>query len=95
MATVPGIETLQARKRELLLESDINRQVLQLEADQIRFDVKRWKQSYGWVPSAWKWAALMAGFLMARRFKRARSLGAKGSMVWMFIRKLWQAWGKR
>ena len=95
MLTVPGLETLQARKRELLLESDVNRQILQLEAKQIRLVVQNWKQSYSWVPAAWTWAVPIAGFLMPQRFKKAKSLIATASMVWMFVRKLWQREAKQ
>jgi hypothetical protein len=76
------------RKRELLLESDINRQVLQLELQQIRQRVSDFKG--GLVHSPWKYLAPVAGILVAWRFRRLGKFLKSGFGILM-LRKLWDA----
>jgi len=93
--TIPGLKELQARKRELLLESELNRQVLRVEVSRIRCRVDLYRRRYGWAQSAWKWAAPVAGFLLARKFKKTAGAFAKGSMLLGAARSLWGYWTSR
>ena len=89
MLEIPGDKVIQARRRELLLESDINRQILELEWEQIHFRTANLKR--GWLQSSWKWAAPIAGFLIARKFKKPAGVFAQGSFGLFFLRKIWEA----
>lgn len=98
MDTVPGLRELEARKRDLLLESDLNRQVLRLEVDQLCLRVGEIQRGFGWARNLWAWGAPLAGFLMARRFKKTGNAFAKGSFLVSAVRtgwKLWQAYRER
>jgi hypothetical protein len=87
------MKALQDRRHELLVESELNRQVLRLEFQQIQARVGQVRQS--WRQHAWKWAAPIAGFLFARRFAKAGGFFAKGSLVVMLLGKLWNFWQSR
>ena len=95
MDTVPGLRQLQTRKRELLLESELNRQVLRVEAGKLLVRAEQFKRGYGWANSAWKWAAPLAGFLLARRFKKTAGVFAKGSLLVTVLGTLWKWWEAR
>ena len=95
MDTVPGLKQIQTRKRELLLASELNRQVLRVEAGQLLFRVEQFKRGYGWAHRVWKWAAPLAGFLLARRFKRGAGVFAKGSLLVTALGTLWKVWETR
>jgi len=90
--TVPGLKQLQVRKRELLLESDLNRQVLRVELGNLSFRVRRFQRGYDWASTAWKWAAPLAGFLFARKFGKTAGVFAKGSLLLTALRAGWKAW---
>jgi hypothetical protein len=77
----------------LLTESGINRQILQLEAGHIHFRLEQVKR--GWLRTGWRWAVPFAGFLFARKFKKAGGLFAKGSFALLLLRKGWEAWQNR
>jgi hypothetical protein len=81
---------LEERKRELLVESDINRQVLRLELQQaqLQFDHLR----ANWVRSAWLCAAPIAGYFFARKFTRSAGFLAKSSAVVSLLTRLWEFW---
>jgi len=93
------LNQVQARKRELLLESELNRQVLRVEGSKLLFRAEQFKRGYGWAASAWKWAGPLAGFLLARKFKKTAGAFAKGSLLLAVLRAFWraaeQAAGKR
>jgi hypothetical protein len=98
MDTVPGLKALQSRKRDLLLESQLNRQLLQIECQRLRLSFERLRS--GWLSgrNVWKWAAPVTGFIVARRFSRSSGLMAKGSLfvsIASTIWKLWSAFKKR
>ena len=93
MDTVPGLRELQARKRELLLESELNRQILRLELNQICLRADRFKRGFDWAQNAWTWAAPIAGFLVARKFKTAGSAFAKGSFLITAVQTGWKMLG--
>lgn len=98
MDTVPGLRELEARKRDLLVESDLNRQVLRLEFDQISLRVGEIKRGFGWARNVWAWGAPIAGFLLARKFKKTGNAFAKGSMMISVFKtgwRLWESWRGR
>ncbi len=95
MVTLPGIENLQARKRDLLRESELNRQTLQLELEHVRYRVRQWQRSLGWLQTGWKWAAPLAGFFFTRKANKSGGTFAKGSMIFLLVRKLWEAWREK
>ena len=89
MVEIPGDKIVQARKRELLQESELNRQVLQLEWEQIRFRTETFRS--GWWRAGWKWVMPVAGFLVARKFKKSAGFFAQGSLGLFVLRKIWEA----
>lgn len=92
MDTVPGLRELQERRRELLLESELNRQVLRLEVDQLSIRVGEFQRKFGWAQSAWKWAAPIAGILLARKFKKTGHAFARGSFLITAVQTGWKIW---
>ena len=92
MDTVPGLKVLQARKHELLLESELNRQVLRVECGKLAFKAEKFQRGYGWAQSAWTWAAPLAGFLLARKQGKAAGVFAKGSLLLTAVRTGWKLW---
>jgi len=90
--TVPGLKELQLRKRALLLESEMNRQVLQVECGRIRYGLGRLRRGYGWAQHAWAWAVPAAGLLLARKFKGRAGVFANSSLIWGALRSAWQLW---
>lgn len=98
MDTVPGLRELEARRRDLLVESDLNRQVLRLECDQLGLRVGEIKRGFGWARNVWAWGAPLAGFLLARRFKKTGNAFAKSSMLISVAKagwRFWEAWRER
>ncbi len=70
MLAFPGIELIQARKRELLMESELNRQVLHLELRQIGLRIENLRR--GWLTGPWTLVAAVGAFLLALRMRRMR-----------------------
>lgn len=60
-----GLAELRQRKKELLLESDINRQILRVEACQVKLKAIEWKRNLLKVRTAYKWVAPAAGIAFA------------------------------
>ena len=62
---------LAQQKRELLIESDINRQILHIEINQLQSKAVEWRQGLTKLSTAYKWVAPLAGaglgFLTARK----------------------------
>lgn len=92
MDTVPGLRELQARKRELLLESELNRQVWRVEAGHLRLRAGQVQRGFDWAQNVWTWAAPVAGFLLARKFKKTAGAVTGGSMVMTALRTAWKFW---
>jgi len=90
--TVPGLRELQQRKKELLLESDLNRQAIRLECSRIGYRLAQLRRGYGWAQHAWTWAVPVAGFLLARKLKTRSGLFAKGSLILSLLRSGWRFW---
>ena len=95
MDTVPGLKKLQVRKRELLLESELNRQVFRLEVGRLRFRAEKFQRGFDWASNAWKWAAPVAGFLVARKFKKTAGAFAQGSLLTTALSTAWKFWQSR
>lgn len=77
----------------MLTESAINRQVLRLELGQIELRMERFKRR--WWQTGWKFGAPVAGFLLARKFKKVDGIFTKGSFALLVLRKLWGIWQSR
>ena len=92
MDTVPGLRALQARKRELLLESELNRQLLRVECANLAFHAGRFQRGYGWAQRAWTWAAPLTGFLLARKRGKAAGAFAKSSLLVTALSTGWKLW---
>ena len=92
MDTVPGLKELQVRKRELLMESELNRQVLCIEYGNLAIEAGRLRRGYEWAQRAWTWAAPLAGFLLARKRGKAAGVFAKGSLLVTALSTGWKLW---
>lgn len=92
MDTVPGLKALESRKRDLLVESDLNRQVLRLEVDQLCLRAAEIRRGWGWARSIWVWSGPLVGLLMARRFKKTGGIVAKGSVLLSAFQTGWRLW---
>ena len=70
-----GLAALRARKQEVLLESDINRQILRVEFCQLRVKADEWRRGLLKLRTAYNWIAPLAGigaaFFMVRKKMRA------------------------
>ena len=63
------------RKKELLLESDINRQILRVEYCQLQLKAAEWKRGLLKVRTAYQWMAPLAGVGFAVYGMRKKLLG--------------------
>jgi hypothetical protein len=91
MDPIPGLKALQSRKRDLLLESEVNRQLLDLEASKVRLSFERIRSGLSG-RNLWKWVAPVAGFFVARRFSGGSGFMAKGSIVASLLGTAWKLW---
>jgi len=57
----PGLAELRQRKKELIIESDINRQILRIEVCQLRLKAMEWRRGLLSARTAYKWIAPLAG----------------------------------
>ena len=90
-----AVSQLQSRKRDLLLESDINRQILRLECEKVRVRIESWTRNWDRVQGIWKWLAPVAGFVFARRFSKTAGAFTAASGWLPLLRKVWDAWRGR
>jgi len=75
------LDDLRERKKELLLESDINRQIVSLEVSQIKIKAVEWRRGLTKAGTIYKWVAPLAGVglgLLAAR-KQVNKAKAKGA----------------
>ena len=86
------MKAIHARKHELLLESELNRQVLRVECGKLAFKAGQFRRGYGWAQHAWTWAAPLAGFLLARKRRKTAGAFAKGSLLFTALRAGWKVW---
>ena len=56
-----GLAELRQRKKELLLESDINRQIIRVEVCQLQIKADEWKRSLLKVRNVLQWVGPIAG----------------------------------
>jgi len=71
------LDDLRARKEELLLESEINRQIISIECSQLRLKAVEWRRGLTRAGSIYKWVSPIAGmalgfFAAKRRIQRAQ-----------------------
>lgn len=92
MLALPGLKGIRARKRDLLIESELNRQIIRLEIEQVRFRAEQLKQNCGWLRSVWKWVPPLAGFFMAARRRKNEGGFAPGVGGAGLLGRLWEAW---
>ena len=64
---------LRQRKKELLLESEINRQILRIETAQLRFAVTEQRRKLTTFGTAYRWIAPLAGVFFAVRGMRKKA----------------------
>jgi hypothetical protein len=87
------MKELGERKRLLLVESEINRQILRLESQQVRMRVNDLRGT--WLQSAWAWSAPLAGFFVARKFIKSDGFFARSSALLALLTQLWGLWQRR
>jgi hypothetical protein len=58
------LDDLRSRKEELLLESEINRQIIALETSQLRLKAVEWRHGLTRAGSIYKWVSPLAGIAM-------------------------------
>jgi hypothetical protein len=87
------MKSLEARKHDLLTESEINRHVLRLELQQMHMHIEQTR--FHWQQNIWKWAAPIAGFFLARKLKKTSGFVAKGSAILVALGKVWEFWQAR
>ena len=92
MDTVPGLKSLRERKRELLLESAMNRQALRLQAGELRYHAGRAQSGVTAARSVWKWAAMAGGIFAAKRATQATSFVGRAASVVTAATMAWKAW---
>jgi hypothetical protein len=86
------LKAIQARKYQLLLESELNRQVLRVECANIGIETGRFRRGYEWAQRAWTWVVPLAGFLLARKERKAAGIFTKGSLLFTALRAGWKIW---
>ena len=92
MDTVPGLKTLQQRKRDLLLESELNRQVLRLQATELSAHLHRFGGGLTSLRSVWKLVAVAGGVMAASRVNKAAGILGKATSILGFAGVAWKAW---
>ena len=92
MDPIPGLKALELRKRDLLLESNLNRQAFGLEVARLRLRVENLRSGFTRNQSWLKWAAPVAGLLVARRFAKSPGMISKGSMLVSLAGTAWKLW---
>jgi len=55
------LDELRERKQELLLESEINRQIVALECSQLKLKAVEWRKGLMRIGTVYKWVAPLAG----------------------------------
>ena len=82
MSQGQGLEELRQRKKELLFESDINRQILRIEFCQLSLKATEWRRGLLKARTAYKWIAPLAGIAFAiasmRKKMHAHASGHNG-----------------
>jgi hypothetical protein len=97
LAPFEKIRELEARKRRLLVESELHRQTLVLECDNLSPVAAAIERGYDTVQSVmpyWKMAAPLVAWVLARRRRRStkKALLIKGMAGLQLLRKGWRLW---
>lgn len=76
------LNELRERKQELLLESEINRQIVALEVGQLKLKAVEWRHGLTKVSSVYKWVAPLAGiglgfFAAKKQVSKAQARGQR------------------
>lgn len=86
------MSVLEQRRKELLLESEMNRQVLHLEAEQLRSQIGQMRM--GVLSGKWKFLAPLAGMLMVWKFKKMGGF-LKSGVGLLLLRKAYDKWVRK
>jgi len=85
------VDELAARKKLLVMESELNRQALQHETARIQENLARWKENtLGAGRAAYPWllaAAPVAGWLVTRKAGRVTGFISKALIGWRLIKR--------
>jgi len=78
-----GLAELRQRKKELLLESDINRQIIRVEICQLQIKADEWKRSLLKMRNVLQWVGPIAGagfgiYAMRKKLHTQPSVGQDG-----------------
>lgn len=92
MDTVPGLRSIQQRKRDLVLESELNRQVLRLQAGELNCHLDRFRGGLTSMRSIWKLAAVAGGVMAASRVTKSAGILGKASSIMGIAGVAWKAW---
>jgi hypothetical protein len=92
MLRTAEVNELAARKRLLVMESELNRRALQHETARIQENLARWKENtLGAGRVAYPWllaAAPVAGWFVTRKAGRVTGFISKALIGWRLIRRL-------
>lgn len=92
MDTVPGLRSIDQRKRDLVLESELNRQVLRLQAGELNCHLDRFRGRLTSMRSIWKLAAVAGGVMAASRVTKSAAILGKASSIMGIAGVAWKAW---
>ena len=86
------MKPLSVRKNELLAACEIQRQMIGLEWGLVQLHFYRLQGAVQRIPKAWKWAAPLLGFIMARGLRRTPRRAGWIPPKWVILSALWQGW---
>ena len=92
MDTVPGLRSIEQRKRDLVLESELNRQILRLQAGELSCHLDRFRGGLTSMRSLWKLAAVAGGVMAASRVTKSAGIFGKASSIVGIAGVAWKAW---
>ena len=92
MDTVPGLRTIEQRKRDLVLESELNRQVLRLQAGELNCHLDRFLGGLTSARSLWKLAVVAGGVMAARRVTKSAGILGQATSIVGIAGVAWKAW---
>ena len=92
MDTVPGLRSIEQRKRDLVLESELNRQVLRLQAGELYCHLDRFRGGLTSVRSLWKMVAVAGGVMAASRVTKSAGIFGKATSMVGIAGVAWKAW---
>ena len=92
MDTVPGLRSIEQRKRDLVLESELNRQVLRLQAGELSCHLDRFRGGLTSARSLWKMVAVAGGVMAASRVTKSAGIFGKATSIVGIAGVAWKAW---